>query len=82
MIDRMADAIHGQMLLDKYGYAMTTIGSLGDSDVLRYMSCFLNELGVVMVGQAGVAIGRNPEALNAAIIEAQSRKDTRGSDPD
>jgi hypothetical protein len=70
MIDRMADSIHCQMLLGKYGCAVTTIGSLGDADVLRYMSCFLNELGVVTAGKAGVAIGRNPEALDAAIIEA------------
>jgi hypothetical protein len=38
--------------------------------VLGYMRYFLNELGVVTVGELGIAIGQNPRALDAAIIEA------------
>ncbi len=70
VIDRLADAIHCQMLAGKYGCAVTTAGSSGISEVLRYLRYFLNELGVVTVGEVGVALGRNPEALDAAIIEA------------
>ncbi len=70
VIDRLADAIHCQMLMGKYGCAVTTAGSSGISEVLRYLRYFLNELGVVAVGEVGVALGGNPDALDAAIIEA------------
>jgi len=72
MIDRLADAIHCQMLVGKYGCAVTTAGSSGISEVLRYMAYFLNQLGAVTVGEVGVAIGQNPAALDAAITEAIS----------
>jgi len=70
LIDRLADAIHCQMLVGKYGCAVTTAGSSGISEVLGYMNYFLNNLGAVTVGEVGVAVGRNPAALNAAIAEA------------
>jgi len=70
VIDRLADAIHCQMLIGKYGCAVTTAGSSGISEVLGYMNYFLNALGAVSVGEVGAAIGRDPTALDAAIIEA------------
>jgi multimeric flavodoxin WrbA len=70
VVDRLADAIHCQMLVGKYGCAVTTAGSSGISEVLGYMKYFLNSLGAVTVGEVGVAVGRNPAALNAAITEA------------
>jgi multimeric flavodoxin WrbA len=70
MIDRMGDAIHCQLLSDKYGCAVTTTGNIGDADVLRYMNYFLNILGVVTVGGVGVALDRDPAALDAAIDDA------------
>jgi len=76
MIDRMADAIHCQMLSGKYGCAVTTTGSSGDTEVLHYMNYFLNQLGALTVGQVGVAVGRNPEALDAAIVEASDLGET------
>jgi multimeric flavodoxin WrbA len=72
VIDRLADAIHCQMLVGKYGCAVTTAGSSGISEVLRYMNYFLNELGAVTVGEVGVAVGSNPAALDAAITEARN----------
>jgi hypothetical protein len=51
---------------------VTTAGSSGISEVLGYMKLWLNELGAVTVGEVGVAIGRNPAALDAAIIEARN----------
>ena len=70
MIDRLADAIHCQMLVGKYGCAVTTAGSSGISEVLSYMNYFLNQLGAVTVGEAGAAIGRDPAAIDAAITKA------------
>ena len=70
VIDRLADAIHCQMLVGKYGCAVTTAGSSGISEVLGYIKLWLNELGAVTVGEVGVAVGRNPAALDAAIAEA------------
>jgi multimeric flavodoxin WrbA len=70
-IDRLADAIHCQMLVGKYGCAVTTAGSSGISETLDYMNYFLNQLGAVTVGQVGAAIGRNAAALEAAITEAR-----------
>ncbi|MGA7469433.1 MAG: flavodoxin family protein [Halobacteriota archaeon] len=70
VIDRMADAIHCQLLSGKYGCSVATCGGSGDAEVLDYMNHFLNELGVMTVGQVGVALDRNPAALDAAINEA------------
>jgi multimeric flavodoxin WrbA len=72
VIDRLADAIHCQMLVGKYGCAVTTAGGSGISEVLCYMNYFLNELGVVTVGEVGVAVSSNPAALDAAITEARN----------
>jgi multimeric flavodoxin WrbA len=72
VIDRLADAIHCQMLVGKYGCAVTTAGGSGISEVLRYINYFLNELGAVTVGEAGVAVSSNPAPLDAAITEAHS----------
>ena len=70
VIDRMADSIHCQLLSGKYGCAVTTAGGSGDTEVLDYMNYFLNELGVVTVGEVGVVLGRNLAALDAAINDA------------
>ncbi len=70
VIDRMADAIHCQLFSGKYGCSVTTTGSSGDAEVLRYMNYFLNQLGVLTVGEIGVAIGKHPEALEGARAEA------------
>lgn len=70
MIDRMADAIHCQLFVGKYGCSVTTCGGSGDAEVLRYMNYFLNQLGILTVGEVGVAIGTHPEALEGALAEA------------
>jgi multimeric flavodoxin WrbA len=70
VIDRMSDAIYCQLLSGKYGCSVTTSGGSGDAAVLDYMNHFLNELGVLTVGQVGVALDRNSAALDAAINEA------------
>jgi len=70
IIDRMADAIHCQLLSGKYGCAVITSGGSGDAHVLDYLNHFLNELGVMTVGKVGVALDRNRAALDVAINEA------------
>ncbi len=70
VIDRMADAIHCQLFVGKYGCSVTTTGSSGDTEVLQYMNYFLNQLGILTVGEVGVAVGRHPEALEGARAEA------------
>jgi len=67
VIDRLADAIHCQMLVGKYGCAVTTAGSSGINEVLGYMNYFLNQLGAVTVGEVGAAVGRDPASIDAAI---------------
>jgi len=70
MIDRLADAIHCQMLFGKYGCVVTTAGGSGDKEVLHYMNYFLNQLGVLTVGAVGAVIGGNPAALDSAVDDA------------
>jgi multimeric flavodoxin WrbA len=72
MIDRLADAIHCQLLSGKYGCAVTTTGSSGDAAGLSYMNYFLNELGVVTVGEAGFALGKNPGGLKLLLTRLPS----------
>jgi multimeric flavodoxin WrbA len=70
LIDRLADAIYCQLLLGKYGCAVTTSGGSTDAHVLDYMNHFLNELGVITVGQVGVALDMNHATLDRAISKA------------
>ena len=72
MIDRLANAVHCQMLAGKYGCAVTTAGGLGNiSEVLGYMNYFLNAMGALTVGGVGVTVGTNA-APDSAITEARN----------
>ncbi len=68
--DRVADAIHCQMFTGKFGCSVCTAGGSGENEVVGYMNHVLTTLGVSVVGGVGVAIGRNPSALQAAEKEA------------
>jgi multimeric flavodoxin WrbA len=70
LIDRMADAIHCQMLNGVYSVAVTTTGGGGHDEVIAYMQRVLNMLGSITIGGVGVALGGNPDALNGATLEA------------
>ncbi|MGZ4930636.1 MAG: flavodoxin family protein [Halobacteriota archaeon] len=70
VIDRLADAIHCQLFVGKYGCSVTTAGSSGITEVLQYMNYFLSQLGILTVGEVGVAIGQHPDALEGARTEA------------
>ena len=71
LFDRMADAIHCQMLTGKFGCSVCTAGGAGETEVVGYMNKVLATLGVNVVGGIGVAIGRNPAALGKAEVEAR-----------
>ncbi|NYT17031.1 MAG: flavodoxin family protein [Methanomicrobiales archaeon] len=70
VFDRMADAIHCQMLTGKYGCSVCTAGGSGQDEVVGYMNRVLTNLGATVVGGVGVAIGRDPAALGRAEEEA------------
>ncbi len=63
MLDRMADAIHCQMFIGKYGCAVSTAGGSGADDVVAYLNDVLQTLGANTVGGVGVVIGGDPEAI-------------------
>jgi multimeric flavodoxin WrbA len=64
--DRMADAIHCRMLTGKYGCSVCTAGGSGQDDVVKYMNHVFSSLGATVVGGVGVAVGRDPSALEGA----------------
>jgi multimeric flavodoxin WrbA len=71
VFDRMADAIHCQMLTGKFGCSVCTAGGSGEHEVVGYMNKVLMTLGANVVGGIGVAIGRDPAALGKAEKEAR-----------
>ena len=70
VFDRMADAIHCQMLTGKFGCSVCTAGGSGEHEVVGYMNKVLMTLGAYVVGGIGVAIGRDPSALGKAEKDA------------
>jgi multimeric flavodoxin WrbA len=70
LFDRMADAIHCQMLTGKFGCSVSTAGGSGEAEVVGYMNKVLANLGANIVGGVGVAIGRDPEILGKAEKDA------------
>jgi len=63
MLDRMADAIHCQMFIGKYGCAVSTAGGSGADDVVDYLNGVLQTLGANTVGGVGVVFAGDPEAI-------------------
>ena len=63
LFDRMADAIHCQMLSGKYGCAVCTAGGSNEMEVVGYMNRVLGSLGAQVVGGVGVAFRGNPDAI-------------------
>ena len=63
--DRLADAIHYQVLTGKYGCSAVTTHESGGDAVVTYLNHVLNYLGVVSVGGIAVATRGNPEMIDA-----------------
>jgi multimeric flavodoxin WrbA len=53
LIDRMADAVHCQLLAGKYGCAVATAGSPNYAEVTDYVNRIITGFGAFAVGSAG-----------------------------
>ncbi len=69
--DRLADAIHYQILAGKYGCSVATTHTSGSDEVIAYQNHVLNYLAVVTVGGLGAAHGGNPETISSLEAGAQ-----------
>ncbi len=72
LFDRLSDAIHCQMLTGKFGCSVCTAGGSGEDKVLEYMNEVLMNLGVTVVGDIGVMLGRDPSALEKSMDPARN----------
>ena len=74
--DRLADAIHYQVLAGKFGCSVATTYESGGDDVNAYLNHVLNYLGIISVGGISVATGGKTEAVgeNENAARALGRK--------
>jgi multimeric flavodoxin WrbA len=70
--DRLADAIHYQLLAEKYGCAVATTHTSGGDEVVAYLNHVQNYLGVISVGGLAVATSGEAEAVDAREAEARA----------
>ena len=70
--DRLADAIHYQLLAGKYGCSVATTHTSGGDEVVAYQNHVLNYLGVIAVGGLSVATSGNAETIDAAEVSARA----------
>jgi multimeric flavodoxin WrbA len=70
--DRLADAIHYQLLTGKSGCSVASTHTSGGDDVVAYQNHVLNYLGVIAVGGVSVATGGNAVSVDAAEVPARS----------
>jgi multimeric flavodoxin WrbA len=70
--DRLADAIHYQVLTGKYGCAVVTTFDSGGGEVVAYLSHVLNYLAVVSVGGISIATQGDTGAIDRAEPEARA----------
>jgi multimeric flavodoxin WrbA len=69
--DRLADAIHYQLLAGKFGCSVATTHTSGGDEVVAYQNHVLNYLGVMAVGGLSVATEGNAETVDAAEGDAR-----------
>jgi multimeric flavodoxin WrbA len=70
--DRLADAIHYQLLAGKYGCSVATTHTSCGDEVVTYQNHVLNYLGVIAVGGLSVATGGNAETVDGADASARA----------
>ncbi len=70
--DRLADAIHYQVLAGKFGCSVATTHESGGDEVVAYLNHVLNYLGVLSVGGFSVATAGKAEHVEDAGPEAQA----------
>ena len=66
--DRLADAIHYQLLAGKYGCSVATTHTSGGEEAVSYQNHVLNYLGVIAVGGLSVATGGDAETVDACLL--------------
>jgi multimeric flavodoxin WrbA len=71
LIDRMADTIHCQLFLEKYGCAVSVAGGLNHAETTGYLNQLLIGFGASTVGAVGAAAAV-PASLVAAETEARA----------
>lgn len=69
--DRLADAIHYQLLAGKYGCSVASTHTSGGEEVVAYENHVLNYLAVVSVGGISVATGGDSFAVEAKEADAR-----------
>lgn len=69
--DRLADAIHYQLLAGKYGCSVASTHTSGGEEVVAYENHVLNYLAVVSVGGISVATGGDSLAVEAKEADAR-----------
>lgn len=65
LFDRLADAIHYQVLTGKYGCSVVTTHESGGGEVSAYLDHVLNYLGIVSIGRIAVATQGNSGTIDA-----------------
>jgi multimeric flavodoxin WrbA len=70
--DRLADAIHYQILAGKYGCSVATTHTSGGNEIVAYLNHVLNYLAVVSVGGISVSTGGDMAAVDAREEEARA----------
>ena len=70
--DRLADAIHYQVVAGKFGCSVATTYDSGGDDVVAYLNHVLNYLGVVSVGGTSVATDGKTETVDAQEAAART----------
>jgi len=70
--DRLADAIHYQLLAGKFGCSVASTHTSGGDAVVAYQNHVLNYLAVVSVGGISVATGGDSYAVDAREADARA----------
>jgi multimeric flavodoxin WrbA len=70
--DRLADAIHYQILAGKSGCSVATTHTSGGDEVVAYQNHVLNYLSVIFVGGICVATGGNSGEIDTAEADARA----------
>lgn len=70
--DRLADAIHYQVLTGKSGCSVVTTHESGGDEVAAYLDHVLNYLGIISVGRIAVATRGDTETVDMAEASARA----------
>lgn len=70
--DRLADAMHYQLLAGKYGCSVATTHTSGGEELVRYLNHVQNYLGIMTVGGLAVATGGEAGSVDACGRKARA----------